>query len=386
MLRALIAVAIVAAVKSPATATDPAGGRTVAITQDYLVGLGGSERVVLELLRMWPSAPVYTVAHRAGDTYPEFAPHQIHQSPLGRAPGGAVFRALAPLYPLAMRALGTLPQGLVISSTSGWGHRVRRAPGSIGVVYCHTVSRWVHRPGEFFARPAAAALVAPLAAALRGSDVRAMRAADVLVTNSQATRERARAAYGCDSEVVHPPVDVERFEPTPRGERLLVLSRLHGYKRIDLAIEAANRAGLGLDIVGDGPAAPRLRELAGPTVTFHGNLGDDAVTELVQSCLALCLPAAEDFGIAPVEANAAGKPVVAFRAGGVLETQKEGETAVFFRGATAESLLDALRQARDLDTAPERIAEHAARFSGASFRKTFADVVRRAVARANPAR
>jgi glycosyltransferase involved in cell wall biosynthesis len=170
-----------------------------------------------------------------------------------------------------------------------------------------------------------------------------------------------------DAPVVYPPVDVGRFRPRERGERLLVVSRLLPYKRVDAIVEVATRAGIGLDVVGTGPALEDLRRQAGPTVQFHGRLDDNAVSKLMESCRALCLPGKEDFGITLVEANAAGKPVVALAAGGALETLEEGVTGAFFARHDPEDVLDAINRADRISTSPEAIAASARRFSRHAF-------------------
>ncbi|MBA2349564.1 MAG: glycosyltransferase, partial [Solirubrobacterales bacterium] len=173
-------------------------------------------------------------------------------------------------------------------------------------------------------------------------------------------------------------VDLDRFVPEVRGERLLVVSRLREYKRVDLVIEAATRAKLPLDIVGDGPAAEWLRSIAGPTVRFHGKVSDPEVTRLMQGCRAFCLPGEEDFGMAPVEAQAAGKPVVAFGRGGVTETVIEGETGAFFDEQTPVAFLDALARCDALPADPARIGAHAQRFSRQAFRRRLSTVIEEA--------
>jgi glycosyltransferase involved in cell wall biosynthesis len=354
----------------------------VALAHDYLNQRGGSERVVLELLKLWPSAPLYTLTYRAESTYPEFADYDVRTSPLRRVRGLRTFRALAPLYPLALRSFGTIGGDLVVSSSTGWSHQIRTSPHTVHVVYCHAVPRWIHETDAYFRRRHERALARPLTALLRRLDRAAAQRADAYVVNSAHTGRQIRRFYGLDAEVIYPPVDVDRFTPGEPGERLLIVSRLFPYKGIDLAVEAANRAGIGLDVVGAGPSLEPLRELAGPTVTFHGRLDDAAVTELLEGCRALCLPATEDFGIAPVEANAAGKPVIAFAAGGALETQQEGVTAVFFRERSPDSLLEAIRALDRLQTSPAVIAAAARRFSPAVFRQRFQEVVERALAAA----
>jgi glycosyltransferase involved in cell wall biosynthesis len=353
-----------------------------AVVHDYLNQRGGAERVALELARTWEAAPIYTSLYRPESTFPEFRAHEIRTSWLDRAPVDDHFRALFPLYPAAFAGLGVLDHDVVVSSSSGWAHGVRTSARALHVVYCHTPARWLYRPEEHLAASSLQKrLSTPLLRPLRAWDRRAAAAADVYVANSENVRRRVRATYGRDCAVVTPPVDVERFTPRPRGERLLVVSRLLPYKRVDAVVRAANRAGLPLDVVGRGPAYPELRALAGPTVAFHDRLDDAQVAELMESCRAFLLPGEEDFGITPVEAQAAGKPVVAYAAGGALETVVEGRTGTFFRRHDEDSILAALRAADALETPPEEIAQHARRFSSQAFRATMRALVERALAR-----
>jgi glycosyltransferase involved in cell wall biosynthesis len=348
---------------------------SVAIVHDYLNQRGGAERVVLELARMWPQAPIYTSLYRAASTFPEFGGHEIHRSALDRIPVDGSFRALMPLYPAAFRSLGTLDQDVVISSSSGWAHGVRTAAHSKHVVYCHAPARWLYSEREYLPGRVARTALAPVTAALRRWDRRAARRADLYLANSENVRRRIKAAYGIEAEVVHPPVETERFVPRARGERLLVVSRLLPYKRVDLVVEAATRGGLPLDVVGKGLELTRLRAIAGPSVTFHASAGDREIVEMMESCRALVVAGMEDFGIVSVEAQAAGKPVVAFAAGGSLETVEEGLTGVFFHEQTVEATIDALNRADSLSTSPEEIAERARRFSRAAFRERLLDVI-----------
>jgi glycosyltransferase involved in cell wall biosynthesis len=186
--------------------------------------------------------------------------------------------------------------------------------------------------------------------------------------------------YGIHADVVHPPVDVARFEARPRGDRLLIVSRLLRYKRLDLIVEAATRIGIGLDVVGAGPDLERLQALAGDNVVFHGRVDDAAVKQLMESCNAFCFPGREDFGIAPVEANAAGKPVVAFAAGGALETLVDGMSAAFFSKQTVEDAEWAIRRVLRLETRPSVLAQSALRFSPIAFERNLRRALRAAVA------
>jgi glycosyltransferase involved in cell wall biosynthesis len=356
------------------------GGIDVAIVHDYLNQRGGAERVVLELSDMWPTAPIYTSLYRPASTLPGFRGRDVRTTLLDRLPVDRGFRALLPLYPAAFRMLGEIEADVVLSSSSGWAHMVRAHPRALHVVYCHTPARWLYRR-DHLNGAVSQRLSAPLLGRLRRADRRAAERADVYIANSEAVRRRIRDTYGIGAEVVPPPVDVERFRPSPRGERLLVVSRLLPYKHVDLIVRVATRLGIGLDVVGDGPELPRLGELAGPTVTLHGAVDDETVLELMEGCRAVCVAAEEDFGLVAVEAQAAGKPVVAYGRGGALETIDEGITGVLFRERTEASVIAALRAADELDAAPETIAARVRRFSRAVFRERLADVIDTALER-----
>jgi glycosyltransferase involved in cell wall biosynthesis len=349
----------------------------VALAHDYLNQRGGAERVVLELARMWPDAPLYTSLYRPESTFPEFREVDVRTSFLDRLPVDAGFRNLLPLYPAAFAALGPVDADVLITSSSGWAHGLRvRSPGR-HVVYCHNPARWLYGEQYLGASSAKQKLITPLRSSLRRWDRSAAQRADAYLANSRTTRARIKALYGIDATVVPPPVEVSRFTPSSRGERLLVVSRLLPYKRIDVVVDAATSVGVGLDVVGTGPALAELKARAGSTVRFHGSAADSTVTELMQSCRALCLPGVEDFGIAPVEAQAAGKPVIAFGAGGALETVESGLTGVFFYQQCVEDFLDAVRKCDAITTDPREIASRAHRFSPTAFQGEIATALER---------
>lgn len=352
----------------------------MAIAHDYLNQRGGAERVVLELARQWPQAAIYTTLYRPGSTFSEFATHQVRTSWVDRLPVDRRFRALLVAYPSAVRSLGVLPAEIVISSSSGWAHAVRTRPDAVHVCYCHTPARWLWDPAAYNQTALSRAALLPVRTALRAWDRRVAARPTAFVANSQRTRGAIGRIYGRDAAVIHPPVSLERFHPRRRGDRLLVVSRLLSYKRVDLAIDAARHAGLGLDVVGDGPMLDDLRARASDGVRFHGRVDDHTLTEMLEGCRALVLPGVEDFGIAPVEANAAGKPVVAFGAGGVLESQIEGRTAAYFNEPTAEALAAAVRRCDELSTPPEALRANAARFAPERFRALMAAEVDRVAA------
>lgn len=365
-----------ATVPADAFAANGSAKLRVAIAHDYLNQFGGAERVVAEMTRIWPDAPVYTSLYRPASTLPEFNACDVRTSWLDRLPVDRRFRLLFPLYPHAIGRMNVKDADVVVASSSGWAHGMRTAPETTRVVYCHAPPRWLDPSMEYFGTALRnRTLLRHGLAPFRQWDRRAAWKADCYLVNSHNVRQRVLDVYGLESHVVHPPVDVDRFTPKPRGDRLLVVSRLLPYKRVDLVIEATKELGLPLDIVGVGPDEERLRALADDSVTFHGQLDDQGVTDLMSTCNALCFPGREDFGITAVEANAAGKPVVAFAAGGSLETQTEGVTAALFAEQTVADVVEAIQRVERLDTPPEVIAESARRFAPEQFARRLVEAV-----------
>jgi glycosyltransferase involved in cell wall biosynthesis len=361
---------------------------SIAIVHDYLNQRGGAERVVLELSDMWPKAPIYTSLYRAQSTFPGFERREVRATVLDRLPIDRGFRNLFPLYPAAFRMLGEIDADVVLASSSGWAHMARARPDALHVVYCYTPARWLYGNEHLRVKDTRSprqAMAGPVLGSFRRIDRRAALRADLYIAISADVQSRIRSAYGIDAALVPPPVDIDRFRPTPRGERLLVISRLLPYKHVELVVRAASRVGVGLDVVGEGPLLPALREIAGPTVTLHGGVGDAAVVELMQGCSAVCVAAEEDFGLVAVEAQAAGKPVIAYGRGGSLETVEAGLTGVFFHERTEESVIAAIKASECLDTPPEAIAERARRFSPSAFRARLSRVLVEALeGRVNP--
>lgn len=347
-------------------------GQTI-LVHDYLNQRGGAERVVLEMSKLWPDAPIYTSLYRPASTFDEFAQRDVRTTWLDRLPVDRRFRTLLPLYPAAFRSLGAIDADVVVSSSSGWAHAVRTSERAYHVVYCHSPSKWLW--GDYLGSRNGRRALKPVAPFLRRWDAKAARRPDLYIANSREIQRQIRLAYGLTAQVVYPPVDVGRFTPRERGERLLIVARLLAYKRLDLIVEAASKAGIGLDVVGTGPELADLRGRAGPSVTFHGSLDDASVTELFATCRAYCLPAREDFGITAVEAQAAGKPVIAFGAGGALETVEDGVSGVFFEHHTVDSVIDAIGRCDEIDSAPEEIAALARRFSVERFREGLIEAI-----------
>lgn len=345
-----------------------------ALVHDYLVQYGGAERVLEEAHALFPEAPVYTSIYDPvlmPDPYREW---DIRTTWLQRLPGASKrFRQLMPLYPWAWESLDLTGYDVVISFSSGLCLGVMTPPETLSICYCHTPARflwnyheYVRREGMGRFRQRAVSLVLPW---LRTWDRAAADRVDYFIANSSTVRKRIAKYYRRDSTVIHPPVDVGRFAPASgHDDYYLVLSRLIPYKRLDLAIEAANRLKVRLVVAGSGRDEARLKGMAGPTVEFVGRVNDEQMKELYARCRAFIFPGEEDFGITPLEAMASGRPVIAYRRGGALDTVVEGVTGAFFDEQTPEALAEVMR-AFDADAYdPAVLREHASRFDSAVFR------------------
>jgi glycosyltransferase involved in cell wall biosynthesis len=342
----------------------------VALVHDYLTEMGGAERVVRALTRIFPEAPLYTSVYDER-TCAEFGDCDVRTTFMQHlTQRKGVTKRLFPLFPPAFRRLDLAEFDLVISSSSGFGHHVRARASALHICYCHNPPRFLWQPDEYFrGQPATRRLLAPALARLRRLDLDAALRVDDYIANSATVAARIRATYGREAEIIYPPVDTSLYEMTSeRSGRFLIVSRLLAYKRIDLAVEAATSAGLPLDVVGEGPERRRLEGMAGPSVRFLGRRPDDFVRHALARCSALVLPGTEDFGLTPVEAQASGRPTVAFAAGGALESVRDGETGFLFSGATAESLTSAMRRALATELSPGRLRAWAERFDEVGFR------------------
>ena len=353
----------------------------VAIVHDALNQSGGPERVVAVLHRMFPDAPIFTTVFDKRAVGLPLAKADVRVSWLQGLPKWKRhFRRYAPLHPFAVRSFDLRGYDVVITSGSAIAKGVRVPSSALHLCYCYSPMRWAwsfdqraERSALTSSARAAARLAVP---ALRRWDFATARNVDRFVAVSTEVSRRIRAAYGRGSEVVFPPVDVARFrhDRSTTGD-FLVVSRLDAHKRIDLAVRACTTLGLPLLVVGDGPEREALQSIAGPTVRFAGRLTDREVTSRFERCRALILPGEEDFGLTPLEANAAGRPVVAFARGGALDTVRDGETGVLFDDETAESLEGALRAVQERSWDATLLRAHAESFSEEVFVSRFRTVL-----------
>ena len=309
----------------------------VALVHDFLLDLRGAERVFAAICDAWPEADVFTAVYDEKGTEGRFADRNPQASFLQKLrPTSRTFRPLLPLYPHAIESLDLRGYELVVSSSSAWAHGVLIDPGAVHVSYCHNPFRyaWSEREATLAARnPLTRPALRLLLSRWRQWDWIAAQRVDAYVANSAVTAARIRRYFGRESTVLHPPVELSRFSPGPVGEHYLVLAELMAHKRIDVAIKAFNALKRPLVVVGDGPEYRRLKRLAGPTVRLTGRLSDSDVADLLRTSQALVVTAVEEFGIAAVESLASGRPVIALRSGGVLETVTAGRTGVFYEDA-----------------------------------------------------
>jgi glycosyltransferase involved in cell wall biosynthesis len=353
--------------------SDQRRGARVALIHDFLLDLRGAERVFLELCELWPQADVYTTVYDERGTEGRFAVRGVNTSFLQRLrPSSRSFRALLPFYPAAVESLDLSAYDLVVSSSSAWAHAVLCDPQTVHVSYCHNPFRyaWNDRDRTLSRRrdPVTRALLREGFRRWRQWDWIAAQRVDRYLANSHMTQARIDAYFGRESRVVYPPVATHRFSPGPVGEHYAVVSELMPHKRIELAIEAFNMLALPLIVVGDGPQARDLRRHAGPTISFSGRLPDATVAQILQGARALVQTSVEEFGIAAVESQAAGRPVIARRGGGALETVIDGVTGCFWSGQAAE-LAHAVRAFDPFAIDPQACVANARRFDVSSFRR-----------------
>jgi glycosyltransferase involved in cell wall biosynthesis len=330
--------------------------------------MGGAEKVAAVMHDSFPAAPIYTTVALQHRLPHELRGADFRTSPMQWLPGiEQRFRQYFMLYPLAIENFDLTEYDLILSSSSGYAKGVRRRSNAIHVCYCHTPMRWVWRYDDYVARESFSRVtrsLLPLSLwGLRKWDLRAAQQPNYYIANSRLVAQRIKQVYGREAIVIPPPIDVDRFTVSDdTDDYYLVLSRLVPYKRIDIAIEACKRLDRRLVIIGDGPDRERLEKLAGPKTQFLGRQPDSRVNHYASRCRALLFPGEEDFGMVPLEVNAAGRPVIAYRGGGAVETVVEGSTGVFFNEPTSVALETAIEEFESRSWDPLALREHAEKF------------------------
>lgn len=357
--------------------------RRTALVHDWLTIPGGSEKVVLELLKLLPGADVYTSVYEPGNWAERLAGHRVTPSFLDRIPKARTqYPKLLPLMNAAFESFDLADYDLVVSSSHSCAKNVLTEPGTLHVCYCHTPMRHAWEPR--FLRGEDLGLVSGLAAkllvpSLRRSDLAGASRPDAFVANSTHVANRIRKYYRRDAEVIAPPIEVAEHLARPRNEDdyYLVLGRVVPYKRVDLALAACAKLGRKVKVAGDGRALEAARRFAGPDAELLGFVPDEELGDLISGARALLFPGEEDFGIVPVEVQAAGVPVIAYGVGGIRDSVVEGETGVFFSEQTIDSLADAILAFEGMDLRESAIRDNARRFGPDVFLEQFAALVRR---------
>lgn len=353
--------------------------RRIAIVHEWFTSMRGGEKCVEALCEVFPGADVYALLHVPGSVSPTIERALVQTSFIQHLPSATThYRRYLPLFPLAVRSFDLTGYDLVISSNHCVAKGARTHPGTLHICYCYTPMRYIWgQYNEYFGK-GRADLVTRLAmrlfvGPLRGWDLATAANPHYFVGISENTRRRIRDIYHRSSDVIYPPVDTARFTSAPAGgDYYLIVSALVPYKALDLAIEAFNRTGDRLLIVGEGPDRGRLEKLAGPTIAFEGWQPDEKLAAYYAGCRALIFPGEEDFGIVPVEAMACGKPVLAFARGGALETviDRPGlRTGRLFGEQSVEALLEGLRILKETEFDPAALRRHAESFGRELFKE-----------------
>lgn len=345
----------------------------IALVHDYFIQMGGAERVAEEFQAIFPDAPMFTtVDQRIGTRIPRSAARTswMQQFPITKQNHRNYFL----LYPFAVESLDLSEYDVILSSTSGYAKGVRKKPGAVHVCYCHTPMRWVWKYEQYAKREEFGslkrALLPYLIKGLKRWDIRAAKSPDHYIANSRYVADLIRKYYDREAAVIPPPIDVNRFRPRASHEDFyLLLSRLAPYKRLDLAVRACKKLNRRLVVIGDGVARGQLEELAGPRTTFMGQQPDEVVNDFASRCRALIFPGEEDFGMTPLEVNAAGRPVIAYFGGGASETVIENVTGKFFKSQDVKSLVAAIEAFESQEWDGKRIRAHAESFDKEVFRR-----------------
>jgi glycosyltransferase involved in cell wall biosynthesis len=353
----------------------------VAIAHDWLTIPGGSEQVVLQLLNMFPQAEIFTSVYDPEPWPSQIKDRPVHASWLSRLPGAAHhYPKLLPLMNGAFRSFDLSSFDLVLSSSHACAKNVRTPSGTLHVCYCHTPMRYAWEEGFLegeelspFLRP----LLPPLLRRLRRQDLAGAAGPDVFVANSRHVADRIARYYDRSAEVVNPPIDVDHFLGIERAPQdfYLVFGRVVPYKRVDLAVEACARLGRPLKVAGGGRGMESLRAAAGPETQWLGKVSDSQRDELLGGARALLFPGEEDFGIVPVETQAAGTPVIAYGVGGATESVLDGRTGVLFDEQSPASLAAAIEHFESIQLDESDVRENARRFGEERFRSELAAVI-----------
>ncbi|WP_028553103.1 glycosyltransferase [Paenibacillus sp. UNC451MF] len=357
----------------------------IALVHDYLNQYGGAERVLECFMDMFPEAPVYTILSDLNKMPDRFREANITNSFIQNVPFSKKhYKKMLSLLPHAVESFDLRGYDVILSSSSAFAKGIITNPSQLHICYCHTPMRYVwdlyHQYLGEINNPIYKNVLPFILHKLRNWDAINSQRVDHYIANSINVSNRIKKYYNRESHVIHPPVSFERFDFAGEpGDYFLIVSRLIPYKRIDLVIEAFNLLKLPLVIIGDGYDRNRLQKLAGPTVQLLGYQSDEVISKYYSNCKAFILAGEEDFGITPLEAQANGKPVIAFGKGGALETVVDGKTGIFFYEPTANSLVQAINRYNSISFNPHMIRQHANQFNELRFKEEIRSFITSAI-------
>lgn len=349
----------------------------IALVHDDLVQWGGAERVLEALCEIFPDALIFTSVFDKNNPIlkEKFAKKKVVTSFLQKIPGWrSSYKSLLPLYPIAFEQFDFTEFDLVISQTTRFAKAIITKPNTTHVCYCHTPPRFLWNFSGETVNP----LLQPYLSFLRIYDQMSSKRVDYFIAGSKNAQNRIKKIYQADSKVIYPFVNLSPYQniATFNGGYFLTISRLNYYKRIDLCIEAASKLKIPLKIIGDGPYKTKLTQIASNNVEFLGRVSEELLIKIIAGCKALIVPAEEDFGLTSLEAQALGKPIIAFGQGGALETVINGETGYLFPEQTTNSLIDSLQLLDKKGYNRKKSLEQAASFSKEKFIKNFQELIR----------
>ena len=353
-----------------------------AIIHDHLAQDGGAERVAKTLQELYPDSPTYTLVYNKKNADPDFKNKKIHTSFLQKMPFGVkAYEWYLILMPTATEHFNLNEYDLILSSTSFSSKGVITPPDTKHICYCHTPTRFLWTDSHNYLNELRYNFVIKkilplILPKLRLWDSIAAERVDHFIANSYEVKKRIKKYYNQESEVIYPPVETNKFKISDNiSDYFLAGGRLVGYKRFDLLVKAFNRLNIPLKIFGDGPLRDRLEKMAKPNIKFLGKISEDKKIELYSRCLAYLNPQIEDFGITAIEAMASGRPVIAYRKGGALETIIENKTGIFFEDQTWEALADKIIRFDHRLFEPKLIQEHARQFDVAVFKQKMREFI-----------
>lgn len=354
----------------------------IALVHDYLVQNGGAEKVLEAFCEIFPYAPIYTLIYSKKLMHGKFADKTIRTSFLQKLPFAAARHRIFPQFmPFAIEQFDMSGYDIVLSDSSSFAKGVITGPETLHICYMHTPMRFAWDDCQKYTRdfyfPRLIKRLVPFAMNyIRLWDRSSADRPDKIIANSKFIQKRIRKYYKRDSVVINPPVEVNRFRISrEKDDYFLIAGRLMAYKRFDIAIEAFNKLGLPLKVIGRGPEIKRLKKMAGPTISFLGRLSDEELARHFSRCQAFVFPQEEDFGVIAIEAMASGTPLIAYRGGDIPEHLEEGKTGLFFENQTAQDIIDAVRKFKSADFDPEYIRNQSLKFDKEIFKNRIKEYI-----------